>query len=107
GYMGSVGLLEGRYHQSIAANQSMATHQSDQGLPVHYRVQSTQPQTPSRHKSDKQHICQLCRKTFQSPYKLERHLKVHTGEKPFKCSFCNKAFGRKDNLKQHENLHRK
>ncbi len=47
------------------------------------------------------HICQFCDKRFISPWKLKRHLTVHTGEKPFYCKICNKAFTEKNKLENH------
>ncbi|XP_042356816.1 zinc finger protein Xfin-like [Plectropomus leopardus] len=47
------------------------------------------------------HQCPVCPKSFPSPYKLQRHYVIHTGQKPFICSICGKAFTQSDHLKTH------
>lgn len=39
-------------------------------------------------------VCKECGKQYQTNYKLQEHMKKHTGEKPFLCSYqdCKKAF---------------
>ncbi|KAM7403270.1 hypothetical protein PAMA_003952 [Pampus argenteus] len=64
--------------------------------------------TKKRTKSDalckkrKLHICRICLKNFESPYKLSRHLVTHSGVRPFKCSLCSKTFTQCSHLKVHE-----
>lgn len=45
--------------------------------------------------------CSFCDKKFDFPYKLQQHVRIHTGEKPFSCSMCPKAFRIKQALKLH------
>lgn len=47
------------------------------------------------------HRCPVCPKSFPSPYKLQRHYIIHTGQKPFICTACGKAFTQSDHLKTH------
>ncbi|XP_069008601.1 zinc finger protein 585A [Embiotoca jacksoni] len=53
------------------------------------------------------HRCAVCPKSFPSPYKLQRHHVIHTGQKPFACNACGKAFTQSAHLKTHlEKVHR-
>ncbi|XP_018519277.1 zinc finger protein 770 [Lates calcarifer] len=52
------------------------------------------------------HQCPICPKSFPSPYKLQRHHVIHTGQKPFTCKICGKAFTQSEHLKTHlEKVH--
>ncbi|XP_053191109.1 zinc finger protein 721 [Scomber japonicus] len=53
-------------------------------------------------KKRKLHICRICLKNFSSPYKLSRHLVIHSGIRPYKCPLCSKTFTQSNHLKVHE-----
>jgi uncharacterized Zn-finger protein len=55
-------------------------------------------------KQTKLFSCQQCSKFFKQKFKINQHMRVHTGEKPYICSVCGKAFARQDKLSAH---HRK
>ncbi|KAG2457421.1 zinc finger protein 729-like [Polypterus senegalus] len=55
----------------------------------------------------KAHQCSVCLKCFNSPYKLQRHFLIHTGQKPFECSTCTKSFRQLVHLKLHMRTHTK
>lgn len=48
-----------------------------------------------------------CSLAFLRPSRLERHIRVHTGERIFKCSYpeCNKAYTNNCHLKRHMKSH--
>ncbi|WAR17926.1 ZN112-like protein [Mya arenaria] len=46
-------------------------------------------------------LCTVCGKYFPTRWKMEAHMRVHTGEKPFKCIVCDKRFNQKVHLNSH------
>ena len=53
----------------------------------------------------KSYSCRVCKKTFPTPCKLSRHMRVHTGERPFFCETCGATFQNKEPLTDHERTH--
>ncbi|XP_020278456.1 zinc finger protein 813-like isoform X2 [Pseudomyrmex gracilis] len=50
-------------------------------------------------------VCMACGKQYRTNYKLQEHMRKHTGEKPFQCATCEKAFRSKIGLAQHTATH--
>jgi len=71
------------------------------------RVSRTSSAGSSRSRRRHKHPCPYCEKNLDTKYKLERHIRTHTGEKPFQCEVCKTRFNQKSSLKTHSTIHAK
>lgn len=51
------------------------------------------------------HSCTVCGRSYTTPSKLQRHVRVHSGERPYMCNLCGRRFTRSDHVKQHMKVH--
>ncbi|XP_014230208.1 zinc finger protein 260-like [Trichogramma pretiosum] len=96
------------HNQNCFVNKSDFTENKEQ-------IQFSEVQPPVEESSEKKpqgsrikcapKICTHCGKEYPTNYKLQEHMRKHTGERPFQCSLCEKAFRSKIGLAQHTATH--
>ena len=104
-----------RFGQKVSLKTHMFKH-TDSNLPCSYCEKIFKaPSTLKRHTQVshlmkglpvvKNHMCDLCGKSFKWRRLLLMHLQMHSGNKPCICEACGKSFARKDLLALHKKSH--
>ncbi|XP_053663308.1 zinc finger protein 2-like [Anopheles marshallii] len=57
------------------------------------------------HTGDRPYQCKMCNKSFAFLNQFQTHMKLHTGEKPFQCEICGRSFRRGFSYKEHMEMH--
>lgn len=87
------------YHEATSQGEDERDGSSETGS------DDSQGKTTGSHPYKRPRPCPVCQKLFPSSSKLERHMRVHTGEKPYVCPQCSARFTQKSSLKTHMRKH--
>ncbi|CAL4085537.1 unnamed protein product [Meganyctiphanes norvegica] len=86
--------FEGEHKHILISNHSVFDTTNNQTIITSYHK-----------KPSKSFACTQCPKVFSQNFKLEVHMRTHTGERPFACTQCGKKFTLQFNLETHIRIH--
>ncbi len=94
-------------------NEPCEESETSQGLQIHIKGDEL-PDSADRHRITVTpgtqrlwHRCNICQRSFQSTFKLKRHIRTHTREKPYACDWdgCDKRFTTTQSVATHKRIH--
>ena len=78
-------------NESDNGNENEIVNKNDNGIITQSQLKSKNDSVVIKNDSNK--ICPTCQKSFESTFKLQRHIQnVHEGEKDHQCHLCEKVF---------------
>lgn len=90
---------------SPTAGSDSSPEPASPAAPRRGKARRRKPSQSQSRKPRANNKCPHCLKKLDTRYKLERHVRTHTGERPFKCEVCASRFNQKSSLKTHSTIH--
>lgn len=98
-HMQSVSIADADIVYTITEDCTIATQDDNS---TQFLLESEE-QVPSS--TPREHVCNVCGKSFSKKGVLNRHARIHAQEKRFVCGVCGKGFVQNETLKRHQYKH--